>query len=413
MKFWFKLFFITLAFLVLIAVSGYVFLALQGRAIISRYLQERTGRQVSIGKFYLGFPLNFQIDDLNVEGLAQAKRVSASLSALHLMAGNIGFNRIVVIEPVITYERKAASEEGDKTSRQKKPAVKEPLESIKVPAQLMEKIFGSIKPQARPIKAKDSPPRLVLRDFRIRDGRLTFVDQKAGISLKAEEVDFDLNNLCLIPASAITNFDLKARLPWREGGDEGSLEFRGWMNLFKRDMQADLRIENIDGVYLYPYYAQWIDLDKARIEKAKLKFSSNIHGLNNDVNAHCRVELTDIVRKAPPEEGRDDESAKLTDAVLNIFRILNQGNIIFDFTFKTKMDQPEFGFGYIKTAFDRNIARGINAQSFKAQDVFALPGRIIEGVVRSAAEVSTAMIDGTFAVGNEIKNALEASFRKD
>ena len=68
-------------------------------------------------------------------------------------------------------------------------------------------------------------------------------------------------------------------------------------------MQAALKIKDIDAIYLYPYYSMWVDLEKARIEKAKLNFSADINGLNNNVNVECHLELTDMVRK-PLEPGQ-------------------------------------------------------------------------------------------------------------
>ena len=70
-------------------------------------------------------------------------------------------------------------------------------------------------------------------------------------------------------------------------------------------MQASVDIRDIDGIYLYPYYANWVDLEGARIEKAKLNFSSKITGINNDVNAACHLALADIVRRPLAEEEED------------------------------------------------------------------------------------------------------------
>jgi len=42
-----------------------------------------------------------------------------------------------------------------------------------------------------------------------------------------------------------------------------------------------------------------------------------------------------------------------------------------------------------------------------------LPAKILEGAVKGATDISKAVIDGTFAVGNEIKKSVEDAFRKE
>ncbi|MBI4982731.1 MAG: hypothetical protein HZC15_06320 [Candidatus Omnitrophica bacterium] len=102
----------------------------------------------------------------------------------------------------------------------------------------------------------------------------------------------------------------------------------------------------------------------------------------------------------------------MTDAVLDYFKALDQGKITLDFIFKTKMDRPEFSFSNIKMAFEDKlaVARG---KGFKPQDVLLLPTKLLEGSVKGATELSKAVIDGTFAVGNELKKAVEEVFRKE
>jgi hypothetical protein len=178
-------------------------------------------------------------------------------------------------------------------------------------------------------------------------------------------------------------------------------------------MQATFKIQDIDGVYLYPYYSNWMDTEKMRIEKANLNFNSNIHALNNNVTAECHLELTDIVRKPRPAEEVAERAEKMVSAALDIFKSLDQGKIVLDFTIRTKMDRPEFGFGNIKMALQHKIAQARSSVSTGPQDLLLFPVKLVEGVIKSAADVSKAMIDGTFAVGNELKKSVEQSFKKE
>jgi hypothetical protein len=180
-------------------------------------------------------------------------------------------------------------------------------------------------------------------------------------------------------------------------------------------MQATINIQDIDGIYLGPYYSNWIDLEKARIEKANLNFTSNIQGLNNNITADCHLELTDIVRSPRPPEEPQEKAEKITNIVIDTLRALDQGKIVLDFTIKTKMDRPEFGLGNIKMAFEDRIAKvfGPSTSGIKPADILLLPLKIIEGSVKGATDISKAVIDGTFAVGNEFKKAVEDSFKTE
>jgi hypothetical protein len=174
-----------------------------------------------------------------------------------------------------------------------------------------------------------------------------------------------------------------------------------------------LKITDIDGVYLYPYYSSWVDLGKARVDKAKLNFTSNIEGLDNNLTAQCHLELTDIVRKPRSSDEAEGKVERIASAVLEIFRALNQGKIVLDFTVRTKMDRPEFGFGNIKMAVEDKVSKARRSESIKAQDVLALPGDFLQRMYKGAADIWKAFSDGAVAVGQELQKTAEATFRKE
>ena len=393
MKIWKKVLFTVIFALAFIFALLYAFLAFMGRSIITKTVAGLTHKNVSIGNFILTPPLNIQIKKLNIEGLAKVDAIFIAPSIPYLLTGKIALNRVSIENPEISFEKNPLPPTGN---------------------------LGYLSPTPKPVavlqaKEKRAFP-LIVKRLNIKDGKVNFIDRTVsteGIKIKVQDINFNLTNLYLFPSSAITNFDLKGRIPWSEGKAEGKIEADGWLNFFKKDMQASLKIQDIDAIYLYPYYSNWVDLEKARIESASLNFTSNIRGLSNDVTAVCRLELTNIVRKPRPADEPKEKAERMTDAVLDIFKSLNQGNIVLDFTIKTKMDNPEFGFGNIKAAFEDKLARSRAGGSIKAQDVLMLPAKLIEGTIKGATDISKAVVDGTFAVGNEIKKSMEASFRKE
>ncbi|MDI6758672.1 MAG: DUF748 domain-containing protein [Candidatus Omnitrophota bacterium] len=378
----------------------FLFIFFKGKDIFIKKLEALTHKKVTLDYIYLSLPFNLVAKNLAIQGQAKIEELSVSPSVFYLLFGKIVFNRIRLIKPQITYQRippaisPALSGSGN-------------LEDIKE----TPSTISFIEPKH---KRKDIF-RFILKRLEIKDGNLTLIDHTAGpsgVKITIKDISFNLTDLYLYPVSVVTNFELKGKIPWRKG-KEGEIAIAGWLNLYKKDMQASLKIASIDGVYLHPYYANWVDLEKARIESATLNFTSNITSLNNNLAAECHLELSDIVRKARLPEEEVKKAERVTDAVLDIFRALGQGKVVLDFTIRTKMDSPQFGFDSIKMAFENKLANAKNGKGFNLGNILLFPAKFIEGAVKGAVDLSKALIEGVFGVGKEFKKAVENTLEKE
>jgi hypothetical protein len=233
------------------------------------------------------------------------------------------------------------------------------------------------------------------------------------VTFTLTDVSLNLQNLMYPPKnSVITSFELTGAIPWGEGKEHGSLNVRGWANLFKKDLQAKVKIDDIDGLTFYPYYAQWVNLESARIQKAKLAFNSDIQGLNNEVTVDCHLELKEIAFKPRSPEEEAGRADKIAQIVIGLFKSVNDGKIVMDFAVKTKMDCPQVGFGDLKIAFEDKIQQARKEESLGPEGMLKLPGKIIEGTVKGATGFSKALIDATFYAGKEFRKAIGDSFKK-
>ncbi len=407
-----KILFIVSSSLVIFFCTVYTFLVLEGKVFIIDQLQALTQRKVSISYFDITAPLNLDIRGLEIEGLAKADAVFISPSVLHLLLGKIAFNEVRITRPRITYERILPKPQ--EPTKEITKNLNETLSGIRETFDAPD-IFSAISHLATSIK-KQKQRKFIFKRIDIEDGKIDFTDRtvgKNGISITIQEINLFLTNFYLPPRQVISKFDLKGRIPWGSQNEQemGKIEGSGWFNLFKKDITASVNIRDIDGVYLYPYYSKWVDLEKARIEKAKLFFKSDIHGVNNTIVAPCHLELTDIVFKPRSPKEQAEKAEKIAAKVIDIFKTLNQGKIVLDFTIKTKMSQPEFGFGNIKMAFEEKIAQGRGA-GITVKSVAMLPGKIIEGTVKSATDISKAVLGGSFAIANELRKAVVATVKK-
>ena len=403
MKNW-KNIFIIIAISVIVFSCFYVFLLFQGKLFIANKLKEATGRKVSIGQLVIKPPLNIELKNLEIEGLAKISSIYLSPSIPNVFLGKIAFNKIRIINPKLTFEKKF--------SAPKEPAVSEEVA-------ISDKVAVAVAaPENVDVKLnvnKNGDLRLIIKSLKIRQGELDIIDQSAGtqgIKLTVRDISFDLKNLYTFAVDTKTDFELRGRIPWNTGEPDGKIYMSGWLNSFKKDMLATLKIENIDGIAFHPYYSNWVDLEKARIVKAKLSFSSTIKGENNDIAANCHLELADIVRKVRAPEESQEKAERITDAVLDMFKAMNQGKVVLDFTFHTKMDRPEFSFAHIKSAFEGKIMQGRANSGLRTQDVFLLPGKMVQSGIRSGTNLSKAVVDGVIDLSNGIKKFFEDAMNK-
>jgi len=410
MKLWPKV--ITVFFLIflLVLAAMYIFFVNEGKDIFVAKLEKITERKVTLGSFKVVLPLAVKIKDLNIEGMGKVDSVSISPSVLGFYMGSLAFNSIKVVNPQLTFERAAAVKE-EALNTKGEPVAASSGENTDTADSSLQ-----VSPSAELSHKEREQVHLIIKHAEIKGGRLNFIDYKMaenGIKITVEDIAFNLSNLYLYPRSVITNFELKGSIPWHKEAEKGTVKLEGWVNFFKKDMRARLEINGIDAVYLYPYYASFIDLEKARIERAKLDFSTDVNGLNNNVSANSHLELNEVVFKQRSPSEQKDREERVAAAVINVFKTMDQGKIVLDFKVNTKMDAPEFGFDNIRLAFEEKLMRGLKSGKVDVEDIVTLPTKFLQGTVKGATDLSKAVIDGTFAVGVELKKAVAGAFKRE
>jgi hypothetical protein len=364
--------------------------------LLTQKLEDALNKKVKIGYLGLKMPLALEIKDLEIDELVNIDYVYISPHLFGLLSGKIILNKIMVLRPEVNW---AVGLPTDIT-------LEKQSEDIEIDEALAQTraILGS------PRSGFKHPPKIIIKYLRIEDGTVNFTDQavsESGVKITLNEILLDVNNSYLFPKSAVTNFQLTAKIPWQEDSGAGIVYTSGWVNLYRKEMQARLEIEGIDGLSLYPYYSKWVDLENSRIEEAKLNFFSDIQGINNEVVAQCRLELTDIKFRPRPPDQPEHKAEKIATAVLGIFRALNQGRIVLNFTIKTKMDKPEFDFGNISQAVEETISSAISSGKIKIENVAILPAKFFESMTKGTTEATKAIINGALSVGKSLLDALK------
>jgi hypothetical protein len=398
----------------------HIYLNIQGRALLVNKLQDFLKREITVGSVKTRLPFDLVVKDLEIKGIARVDKVIASGGIFDMLSGNIKLSQLTIRHAVIDIEKPLKKTPVVESAQSSPPAV-DPAAAV-VPAASDPAVSAvpavAVTAQAEPAQEIVRIPPVILRRVVITDSIINFIDHnmgEQGIKVAVKDINARIDNINLpVSGPQVTSFEFKGKIPWKNIPEEGKVSLAGWVDLYNKSMDASLKVEDIDGVYLYPYYSSWVDLDKSHIDKAKLNFTSEIHGLNNDVAADCHLELTRIDFKPRKEEEAQNRAEKITRVVLDIFKSLNQGKVVLDFKFKTKMDSPELGLApIIKLALQDKIKQARKGSQLKPGEVIALPGNIVKGTVVTAGDLTKSLIDTVFGVGNGLKKAFENSFKKE
>jgi len=395
-----------IVFAVIFAVT-FVFLLIEGKEIVRGQLERVTRKKVDIGYVGLTLPFSLEIKNLNITDTAKIDYISITPSIPALLTGKMVLNDIKLVKPQLTYEKAQSN------ARPETGAGLPGSADIASPAANPQQLKSQSSPKAP--SNKPNYLRLIIKNLNIKNGRIDFSDLTlpgSGIKIIFKDINFHLTNLYIYPKSAVAEFDLKARIPWLEGQEEGKITAKGWVDLFKKDMEATVKIADIDGVYLYPYYANWVDLEKTRLKSAKLNFTSNVKSVDNNMAAECHLELNDIVFRQKPEEEMS-KSEKYAAVVMDIFKSLSKGKVVFNFTIKTRMTNPEFNIGYIKTAFEDKLKEGFKNGHIKTKEVLKVPVKVAGRTARTAADLSKAVYNSTFGLVKVLKDTVKVAFSKE
>ncbi len=248
----------------------------------------------------------------------------------------------------------------------------------------------------------------------IKDGIVHFSDAPGGKTVKLEVKGFFLNavNVAFPPQDQDIVFEMGGSVPWESSSEQGIFEGRGRVNWVRKDIKAEFKVRDMDAVFFYPYYDSWISLEKTRIEKARLAFSSELNGKDNNVAAKCRLELDDIHFKPYQEGEKPKVSEKLAKAVLDVFKG-EDNKLELDFTIHTTLDRPRFGLQDIKSAVEEKIEQARPLDKFRPSDAAALSRTVVQGTFKGIGDLSKAVVSGVGGIGKAFKTIFNTCTKKE
>jgi hypothetical protein len=390
----------------------HIFINMHGRFLLMDKLKNTFDKEVFVGSVKTRLPFELIINDLEVKDLFKIDEVIAPGGMFDVLGRNFSLFELRIKKATVYLEKPPKAESQDKSQNTAPSQSAATDKNVK-----LSNAMNNLAPA--PLHGLTFQlPNISVKHLVISDSAFNFTDrlvEDKPIKLTLKNVNIEIENLKLpVRGSEITYFELIGKISWQNNADEGKIWFQGWINFFKKDMRAELKIADIDGIWLHPYYSNWVDLEKSHIQNAKLNFFSEILGFNNDVTADCHLELTQIEFKPHAQDQQREKAEKIATAVIDIFRTVNQGKIVLDFKLKTKMDSPEFGLdNIIKVAVEDKILQVRKDERLKSEDILKMPAKVIETTISTATDLTKSVINGTISVGKELKKAVETSFSKE
>ena len=185
---------------------------------------------------------------------------------------------------------------------------------------------------------------------------------------------FDLDGDIVIGSEEVSNSKIKAE---------------GWINLARKDMLATVKVNNLDGTYLHPYYQKF---SSKKLKSADINFQSDLNAKNNELTADCYLEINNLAFEKVA--GEELESIGIFDIISGGFSDKSR-DINLDFTIRTKLDNPKIDSAQIRGIVIDKIFEETITQS-------------VEQITGGSSDISGQVEE----IGKELKNVFKGIFER-
>ncbi|MFH0877059.1 MAG: DUF748 domain-containing protein [Candidatus Omnitrophota bacterium] len=323
------IFFILVALLV-VGISAYVLT--NARKILVSELEKNLGVKVKAASVAVSLPASVVVRQVALGESVKVEKIYVSLSPLQLLFGTLGFKAITLEKPQFQVTRH------------------------------LDNIFDfgiTLKPQEPTAPAAGAPPaepgkqkkvqkpKVFVQKIKIVDGKLTFLDKTISPNdpfvLNFTRINLDIASFSLLAPTRMP-FEASADVTSQLGQPVGKVKASGWLDILSKDMDAKVDCSDIQMAMLRPYYERYL---KKELESGKLVLALDLKSKANDLVAKCHIDLSEVrFKQEPVEEGAQKQATSMTPSDLTVLAIdsvlSSQGAAVFDFSVRTKMDNPKF-----------------------------------------------------------------------
>jgi len=312
-----------------VLVASYIFLRINGKAIITEKLSAALNRKVTMTDMRLSFPLTLRIKDFQIQDCLSTREARISISPFAILNNNVRFSTFHLVEPVILLQK-------TKDNRfvfgeiQSEPSA--PSDSSATSAAPVGTDIPAIIKKA---EQKRGDLKFLVGKLIITNGQIKFVDysvENEPFHFTVNDINLKASKICYPAEKMDTKFDFSAVVAnLAEDLPKGKMESSGWVDFNKKNMSAKVHIENLDGSLFRPFYKDFL----TNVRGVTVNLFSDLVSKNNDMIVKGKLAIKS--RPMPKDSSGDSGSFSVEDFILKGLQE-SGAEIVTNFQFKTKMD---------------------------------------------------------------------------
>ena len=360
-----KKWFILIGILAILFIGGYFVLTFYAVKFIQPHLQKVMGPGLTLAEMKVRLTcvsatdVRYE-DPHSKQKFLQIKEVRIYPSLVSLLRKSLQVKEITIAEPSFFFYR---SREG---------GTEGPWVTIK-----KEKEGKEVSVEE---KKKGEPLQIRIDRIRIRKGSVDFEDRKVAppAHIKLRELNFEIKDIRYPLVSLHSPIELKGKMEGRK--QDGRIDAKGWINLKTMDLEASLRVREIEVMTFEPYYRKRVT---AEIESGHMDMDSKVAVKEKWIDAPGELDLVNLHIK----EGRGAVFLISAETLIPLLE-RKKYEIKVPFHVKGNLEDPRFSLQEIflmRVAFSLAEALGLPIKSVGGS-LFGEPEKGIGGL-RSLEEL--------------------------
>ncbi len=312
----------------------------KGKDYILKLLKEKYSPEATLREFSLKFPLKFRLVDFSLEDV-HFSLLEGNIVAIDIFTKKIVLGKVNIEGLKINVKRK------------KEGIIIKPFLNAKNNAENSSKefiLFATMN--AKPTSTKEKI-HLVIKNLNIKDGTIYYYDDTLNppLELIFEDVRLVLKNF-KYPDFSKFHFDLISSLRYKDFFMKDLVFFKGWMDWYAKDMDAELNINGYNYFAFASYYPPFWKPDNLQLKEAYLSLEALISSANNDMIIDTTLYLDKYSFVDDPE---DPSKVKSLKTVIALFKKDEDAKPQINLPIKTKMDKLEIDFSYVLKEFQKRM----------------------------------------------------------
>lgn len=276
---------IILVFLILavITAGGINYFSRKAPDILRKSIERSIDKTVKIQNIEFSFPWNFELtgveirnnrEPFNGEMCFVVDKIHLEVSPLSLTQKDLVVDRVDVEDATIVVRKRDGK-----------------LYHALSDAMLAKPVVGDSSSQAAGATSSSAPLPLIIRQFRLSNGKFQFIDydvRSEGFVISLDRIQAFVKDVNLPPKQEKTFYRIDAQLPQGRDQKSSELKMSGWTVFSNDDTDAMLTASDLRLPYFEPYLAQ---VTHAQIQDGDLTCRSSIRVDRKDLTVNADFEL--------------------------------------------------------------------------------------------------------------------------